>query len=100
MTGLSLLNEAREFIEQIIDKLYPKTDWKKKPRIYREKARKGYLSIAKQRRPSGKVRRRGLKQQLQYLRRNLGHIEQLLAHWPVGTRLPLPRWLLYRYSTG
>ena len=51
----------------------------------------------KQRRPSGKVRRRGIKQQLQYLRRNLGHIERLLDHWPEGTPIPLPRWLLYRY---
>ena len=81
-TDLSLLNEAREFSEQIIDKLYPKTDWKKKPRTYREKARKAYLAIAKQRRPSGNTRRRGIKQQLQYLRRNLGHIERLLAYWP------------------
>jgi IS5 family transposase len=96
-TDLSLLNEAREFSEQIIDKLYPKTHWKKKPRTYREKARKAYLGVAKQRRPSGKVRRRGIKQQLQYVRRNLGHIERLLEHWPQGSPLPLPRWLLYRY---
>ncbi len=41
--------------------------------------------------------RRGIKQQLQYLRRNLGHIETLLADWPQGTRLPLPNWLLRRY---
>ena len=34
---------------------------------------------------------------MQYLRRNLGHIERLLAHWPQGTTLPLPRWLLSRY---
>jgi hypothetical protein len=96
-TDLSLLNEAREFSEQVIDHLYPKTDEKKKPRTYREKARKAYLAIVKQRRPGGKVRRRGIKQQLQYLRRNLGHIEQLLKHWPEGSPLPLPRWLLYRY---
>jgi IS5 family transposase len=96
-TDLSLLNEAREFSEQIIDVLYPKTGWKKKPRTYREQARKAYLAIAKQRRPSGKARRRGIKQQLQYLRRNLGHIERLLEHWPEGSPLPLPRWLLYRY---
>ena len=96
-TDLSLLNEAREFSEQIIDLLYLKTDRTKKPRTYRQKARKAYLAIAKQRRPSGKVRRRGIKQQLQYLRRNLGHIEQLLGYWPEGSRLPLPRWLLYRY---
>ena len=73
-TDLSLLNEARQFSEQIIDTLYAKTDWKKKPRTYRIKARKDYLAIAKQKRPSTKARRRGIKQQLQYLRRNLGHI--------------------------
>ncbi len=96
-TDLSLLNEAREFSERIIDELYPKTDGEKKPRTYREKARKAYLAIVKQRRPGGKVRRRGIKQQLQYLHRNLGHIERLLECWPEGTPLPLPRWLLYRY---
>ncbi len=85
------------FSEQIIDKLYPQTALKKKPRTYRQKARKAYLAVAKRRRPGGKVMRRGIKQQLQYLRRNLKHIEGLLAHWPVGTRLPLPRWLLHRY---
>ncbi len=96
-TDLSLLNEAREFSEQIIDKLYPHTALKKKPRTYRDKARQAFLALVKQRRPGGKKRRRGIKQQLQYLRRNLGHIEQLLSDWPEGTELPLPRWLLYRY---
>ena len=97
-TDLSLLNEAREFSEQIIDKLYPWTDQKKKPRTYRVKARKAYLAIAKQKRPSAKSRRKGLKQQLQYLRRNLGHIKKLMAHWPEGTPVDaLPRWLMYRY---
>jgi len=96
-TDFSLLNEARGFSEQIIDVLYPQTALKKKPRTYRQKARKAYLAIVKQRRPAGKVRRRGVKQQLQYLRRNLGHIERLLAYWPEGAALPLPRWLLHRY---
>jgi hypothetical protein len=96
-TDLSLLNEARQLSEKIIDELYPKTDWKKKPRTYRVNARKDYLAIAKQKRPAAKVRRRGIKQQLQYLRRNLGHIERLLKQWPEGTPIPLPRWLLYRY---
>ena len=97
-TDLSLLNEAREFSEQIIDKLYPWTDQKKKPRTYRVKARKVYLAIAKQKRPSAKNRRKGIKQQLQYLRRNLGHIEKLLEHWPEGTPVDaLPRWLMSRY---
>ena len=96
-TDLSLLNEAREFSEKIIDKLYPHTALAKKPRTYRERARKAFLAIVKQRRPGGKKLRRGIKQQLQYLGRNLGHIEQLLTHWPEGVELPLPRWLLYRY---
>jgi len=96
-TDLSLLNEAREFTEQIIDTLYPKTGLKNKPRTYRVKARQAYLAIAKQKRPSAKIRRRGIKQQLQYLRRNLGHIERLLEQWPEGRPVPLPRWLMYRY---
>jgi len=96
-TDLSLINEAREFSEQIIDLLYAKTELKRKPRTYRHKARKAYLAIVKQRRPGRKKLRKGIKQQLQYLRRNLGHIEVLLTHWPEGTRLPLPNWLLHRY---
>ncbi len=96
-TDLSLLNEARELTEKIIDHLYPHTDLKAKPRTYRQKARKAYLAIAKQKRPTAKVRRKGIKQQLQYLRRNLKHIEGLLEHWPQGQPIPLPRWLLYRY---
>ncbi len=96
-TDLSLLNEARQFSEQIIDELYPHTALQKKPRTYRQNARKAYLGIVKQRRPLARTRRRGIKQQLQYLRRNLGHIERLLEHWPEGTKLPLPRWLLHRY---
>ncbi|MCP5197383.1 MAG: transposase [Gammaproteobacteria bacterium] len=96
-TDLSLLNEARQFSEQIIDTLSSKTNWKKKPRTYRVKARQDYLAIAKKKRPSAQTRCRGIKQQLQYLRRNLGHIERLLEYWPEGTPVPLPRWLMYRY---
>jgi hypothetical protein len=96
-TGLSLLNEAREFSEQIIDTLCANLKVDKNPRTYREKARSAYLAIANQKRPGRKPLRRGLKQQLPYLRRNLGHIEPLLTALPKGTPLPLPRWLLYRY---
>ena len=96
-TDLSLLNEAREFSEKIIDALCKDLNVNPKPRTYRRKARSAYLAVAKQKRPVAKVLRRGLKQQLQYLRRNLGHIERLLAPIPHGSPLPLPRWLLYRY---
>jgi len=96
-TDLSLLNEAREFSEKIIDTLCKALKVDPKPRTYRQKARSAYLAIAKQKRPGTKNLRRGLKQQLQYLRRNLAHIERLLAPIPQGSPLPLPRWLLYRY---
>ena len=96
-TDLSLLNEARDFSEQIIDTLCTHLKVEQKPRTYREKARSAYLGVAKQKRPSRKTLRRGIKQQLQYLRRNLGHIEHLLSEIPEGQPLPLPSWLLYRY---
>ncbi len=96
-TDLSLLNEGRELTETLIDILHANTTLKKKPRTYREKAHSAYLAIAKQRRPSSKVIRKGIRQQCQYLRRNLGHIETLLTHWPEGTQLPIPNWLLHRY---
>ena len=62
-----------------------------------EKAASTPEQIAKQKRPTAKVRRKGIKQQLQYLRRNLKHIEGLLEHGPQGQPIPLPRWLLYCY---
>ena len=54
-TDLSLLNEAREFSEKIIDRLYARTELKKKPRTYRQKARKAYLSVVKKKRPGSRV---------------------------------------------
>jgi len=77
-TDLSLLNEAREISEKLIDELYTLSDLSKKPRTYRVKARKQYLLIAKNKKTSLKVRRRGLREQLQFLRRNLKHISALL----------------------
>ena len=55
-TDIGILNEAREKTEKIIDKLYKEIKEKKKekPRTYREKGRKDYLTVAKKRRPSKK----------------------------------------------
>lgn len=94
-TDLGLLNEAREISEQIIDVLYPLTDWDKKPRTYRQTARKAYLAIAKQRRPGAKKLRKGIKQQLQYVRRDLKHIHALLDALPGP--IPLPARLLRKF---
>ena len=77
-TDLGLLNEAREISEKLIDTLYPQSGLVKKPRTYRRKARKAYLGLAKQRNPKTNKRRSGIRRQLQYLKRNFGHIEKLL----------------------
>ena len=77
-TDIGILNEAREKTEKIIDNLYKKTKKKgKKPRTYRIRARKDYLKLSKKRRPSRKERRKGIKKQIQYIQRNLAHIEKL-----------------------
>lgn len=49
----------------------------KKPRTYRQKARKAYLAVAKQKKPSYKKIRKAIGQQLRYLKRNLGHIDRM-----------------------
>ena len=55
-TDLKILNSAREKTESIIDILhFENQNPKKKPRTYRERARKDYLTVAKQRRPGRKV---------------------------------------------
>ncbi len=77
-TDISLLNETREISEQLIDELYAISSLTKKPRTYRQQARKRYLEISKKRNPGGKLRRKAIREQLQYLRRNFRHIEMLL----------------------
>ena len=79
-TDLGLLNQARKQTEKIIDILYNglKGKLKKKPRTYRNQARKSYLQVAKKRCPSHKERRKAIRKQLLYIKRNLSHIEQLI----------------------
>ncbi len=74
------MNQARKQTEKIIDLLYKQIKEKldNKPRTYREIARKEYLKVAKKRRVSREKRRKAIKKQLQYIKRNLSHIEQLI----------------------
>ncbi|WP_419670144.1 IS5 family transposase [Alicyclobacillus macrosporangiidus] len=77
-TDLSLLNEAREKLEEIIDVLHAaRKGGKRKPRTYREKARKAYLAVAKQRRVSPKVLRKAIGKQLRFVARDLRIIARL-----------------------
>jgi len=50
----------------------------KKPRTYRKNARKDYLKTAQNKKPGKKKIRVAVGKQIRYLRRNLGHIEELL----------------------
>ena len=77
-TDLSLLNEAREKTEKMIDQLYAQQkELNKKPRTYRRKARKQYLMVAKSRKAKKKQIRKAVGQQLRFIKRNLGHIIKL-----------------------
>jgi len=77
-TDLKLLNAAREKSEHIIDILHKsRGNGYKKPRTYRVKARKAYLSVAKSKRLNGSKLRKTLRGQLGFLRRNLSSIEKL-----------------------
>ncbi len=94
-TDIKLLNEAREQTEIVIDALYPqvKEQLPKKPRTYRREARTAYLQIAKQRQPNSKKIRKAMRQQLGYVRRNLAHIDTLIA---AGAKLSELKKNLYR----
>lgn len=78
-TDLNLLNHAREKLETMIDTLHEyRSAGSKKPRTYRRKARKQYLMLAKQRQPGGKKRRKAIRQQLHHVKRDLGHLRDLV----------------------
>ena len=78
-TDLSLLNEAREKSEEMIDAMHtPFVGIRQKPRTYRQKARQVYLAVAKQKKPGYKKIRKAIGQQLRYLRRNLGSIDRMI----------------------
>lgn len=79
-TDLGLLDKAREKTEAIIDILYKEAPTgSRKPRTYRQKARKDYLTIARRKRPAAKAIRKGVRRQLSYVGRNLKSIDALAA---------------------
>lgn len=75
----SLLNEAREKLDTMIDKLHAQTREARRPRTYRRVLRKKFLAMAKaKKRPAKKMR--GLVYVLLCaVRRNLGFVDRYLA---------------------
>ena len=71
---VSLLNEARENAEKILDTLHNPADGKK-PRTYRKRARKDYLKYVRCRKHTAKMTRKAIGKQLSYLKRDLEAIE-------------------------
>lgn len=76
---INLLNEARQNLEEIIDTICYEYNVQPKPRTYRKNARKDYLVLAKRKKRTGKLIRKAIKKQLQYIRRDLGYIDKFLA---------------------
>ena len=75
---VSLLNEARENAEKLLDALHDSADGKK-PRTYRERARKDYLKYTRCRKHTAKMTRKAIGKQLTYLRRDLDAVDGKLS---------------------
>lgn len=82
---LKILNKAREHTEEMIDTLQ-KGRATKKPRTYKQKARKEFLKISKSKKRSKKHLRAGIRKQLGYLKRNLKTIDEMLKTGNLGER--------------
>jgi len=91
-TDISLLDECREGTERIIDSVWDKTDRKGHKTAYnRKKARKGYLKIAKQRKPRRKQVRQAVREQLECVEKNVDALEDILGK--IGLEaFGLPNW--------
>jgi len=75
---INLLNESRENLETMIDKICSENDFKK-PRTYRKNARRDYLRIARSKKRNAKKMRKAIRQQLQYVRRDLKYLDDFLS---------------------
>ena len=75
---VSLLNEARENAETLLDVLHDPADGKK-PRTYRKRARKDYLKYTRSRKHTVKMTRKAIGKQLAYLRRDLDAVDGKLS---------------------
>ncbi len=92
-TDLDLLNDCREQTEDIIDDLYQPDSSRRKPQTYRVNGRKDYLACARKRKKSAKQIRKALRKQLNYVKRNIKTIHQLLD----SNSTPLSRRLMRRF---
>ena len=81
----SLLNEAREKLEVMIDYFHKMFHPWDKPRTYRRVAGKEYLALAKSKKRTEKKIRATIRKQLECVRRDLGYLERYMGE---GYALP------------
>jgi len=93
-TDLKLVNEARESTERIIDDLCDQhSDLRKhRPRYDRGRARAIFLNVAKQKKPRRRRIQAAIRQQLDYLQRNLDAIDSLIDSGAMLSRLSVHWW--------
>ncbi|MCE5178260.1 MAG: transposase [Porphyromonadaceae bacterium] len=77
-TDMDVLNDARDVSERLIDKLCMLSGTGE-PRTYRKEARSKFLGIIKKKSKPKKLVRKGIKQQLGYLGRNIQSITGIVS---------------------
>ena len=77
-TDIGLLNTSREESERLIDIIYKHSGLVKKPRTYRDKARKEYLQLAMKKKKTKREIRLIISKQLRFLKRNIASINKML----------------------
>lgn len=94
-TDLSLLNEAREKLEAIIDTLHePLIGKAHKPRNYRNNGRRDFLRTIKNKKLKKNALRKAVGKQLRYVARDLKIIKQLLENQACGALTPRQNQIL------
>jgi len=84
-TDPGLLNKTREALEEIVDVLWqPHLGAEKKPRTYRQVARRAYIGFDKKRIKSRQLIRKAIGKQLRYIRRDIKTIHSLLEKSPLS----------------
>lgn len=95
-TDLKLLNESRQQLETMIAEIC-KEGGLRQPRMYKNKARQQYLTVAKKKKKTKKDIRKGLRRGLQYVSRDIKYINKLLEqHTTLKTVLNKRDWKLLR----
>ncbi|MGO5050689.1 hypothetical protein [Dysosmobacter sp. Sow4_B12] len=92
---VSLLNEARENAEKILDVLHDSADGKK-PRTYRQRARKDYLKYTRCRKHTAQMTRKAIGKQLTYELVRCGTVRSIR----IGKQLRIPKQALIDYLSS